>query len=167
MTSESAFWTFSLGFYARPGVAETCLRLQDETGVDVNVMLYLLFLAANGRRIDAAAIERIDAASGEWREAIVRPLRGVRRRLRSSLGPFDTALTAALRSEVKRIELESERLQQTMLEHLMTPAALNASEGEPRSSARHHLERYADLLGVAPGGDFERILDAFGASLQS
>ena len=97
--SESAFWNFSLGFYARSGVAEACLRLQDEAGVDVNVMLYLLFLAANGKRIDLSAHERIEAAVGEWRDAIVRPLRDVRRRLKSNVGSFATEPTAALRND--------------------------------------------------------------------
>ncbi len=159
--SESAFWNFSLAFYARPGVAEACLRLQEEADVDVNVMLYLLFLAANGKRIAAPALEQIEATVGEWRDGIVRPLRGVRRHLKSSIGPFELKLTAALRSDVKQIELEAERLQQLTLERVLTPAALNASEGDARECARHNLALYAQRLGATFDGDFDRVLEAF------
>ena len=159
--SESQFWTFSLAFYGCAEVAEACLRLQDEASVDVNVMLYLLFLAANGKRIDSPALERIEAAAVEWRDAIVRPLRGVRRRLKSSVGPFEAEQTAALRSDVKAIELEAERLQQLMLERMLTPSALKASDGDPQQCARHNLGLYARWVGTSPGRDIERILDAF------
>ncbi|MCG8546534.1 MAG: TIGR02444 family protein, partial [Alphaproteobacteria bacterium] len=37
----NAFWNFSLRAYARPGVADACIRLQDRYGVDVNVLFYL------------------------------------------------------------------------------------------------------------------------------
>jgi len=47
---ESPFWRFSLRFYSRPGVAAACLALQDEAGADVNLMLFLLFLAKTTHR---------------------------------------------------------------------------------------------------------------------
>ena len=47
----SPFWRFSLRIY--PAVADTCLELQDRFGVDVNVLLFLLFAARNGQRYSA------------------------------------------------------------------------------------------------------------------
>jgi len=43
--SGNPFWDFSLAVYRRPGVAAACLRLQDEAGVDVNLLLYFCWLA--------------------------------------------------------------------------------------------------------------------------
>ena len=57
---ESPFWRFSLRFYSRPGVASACLALQDEAGADVNVMLFLLFLAEHKRQVTKEDIARLD-----------------------------------------------------------------------------------------------------------
>ena len=42
----SPFWQFSLAFYRQPGVADACIRLQEEAGVDVNLLLFLLWQAS-------------------------------------------------------------------------------------------------------------------------
>ncbi|MGZ3308467.1 MAG: DUF2390 domain-containing protein, partial [Xanthobacteraceae bacterium] len=39
----SPFWRFSLRFYRQPKVADTCIALQEERGVDVNLLLFLLW----------------------------------------------------------------------------------------------------------------------------
>src|SRR5258706_7062277 len=115
----SAFWDFSLRFYAQPRVAAACLELQDRAGVDVNVLLYLLFVAQHCRQLDRSDITRIDAAVKAWREQVVQPLRRMRRELKNVVAPIDADAVAALRNDVKRIELESERIEQHALERLV------------------------------------------------
>jgi uncharacterized protein (TIGR02444 family) len=56
-TTETPFWRFSLNFYRQAGVAEACIALQDDFGVDVNLMLFLLWLAANGRQLSVDNIK--------------------------------------------------------------------------------------------------------------
>ena len=46
---EAECWTFALAIYAKPGVAEACLALQDEAGVDVMMLLTTTFAAVNHR----------------------------------------------------------------------------------------------------------------------
>ena len=82
--APSAFWDFSLRFYARPGVAAACLDLQDEAGADVNVVLYLLFLASQGRQLAQTEVAEIDNLVAVWREQVVRPLRSARRHLKNA-----------------------------------------------------------------------------------
>ena len=47
----SPFWQFSLRFYRLPGVAEACIELQEQAGVDVNLLLFLLWQASLCRRL--------------------------------------------------------------------------------------------------------------------
>ena len=37
---DNPFWQFSLDAYQRDGVQPACLSLQDDWGLDVNVLLY-------------------------------------------------------------------------------------------------------------------------------
>ena len=54
--SGSPFWRFSLAFYRRAGVADACIALQEEAGVDVNLLLFLLWQATRKRVLSAAEI---------------------------------------------------------------------------------------------------------------
>jgi len=155
------FWNFSLTFYALPGVPEACLTLQDEGGADVNVVLYLLFLADRGRLLDAAAIDRIESISIAWREAVVAPLRGVRRRLQTAVGEFEPSQTAALRTDVKRIELAAERLQQEALERLVPASTLGIPASDRNSCARNNLALYARRVPTLPATAVELIQNRF------
>lgn len=114
-TSTSPFWTFSLRFYRLEGVAPACLEMQDLKGVDVNVLLFLLFLGHNGRAVLQADVAEIDAAVAGWRAEAVVPLRAVRRFLRAPPPTVDAAAAGALRERIKAVELEAERLQQEAL----------------------------------------------------
>ena len=160
-TRECAFWQFSLAFYARPGVADACLRLQDDAGADVNVMFYALFLAMQSRQIGRADAARIDALIKTWREAAVVPLRTLRRRLKTGIEPFPAATTEELRNAVKRIELEAERLEQEWLEQLAPAASIGARAISQAAAAQSNLAAYGALLDRWPHLPVATLLAAF------
>ena len=51
-SNETPFWRFSLHFYRQPGVSDACIALQDGCGVDVNLLLFLLWLADEGQLLE-------------------------------------------------------------------------------------------------------------------
>src|SRR5215467_8805756 len=103
---EAAFWSFSLAFYGRPGVSERCLALQDEHGLDVNLVLLCCWLGWSGKgRLASADLAALDAAVAPWRSAVVERLRAVRRALKTIAAPG----APSLRGEVQRLELAAER----------------------------------------------------------
>ena len=120
----AAFWRFSLALYARPGVAEGLLRLQDSAGRNVNLVLYVLWLGAVwGRRIDAAELAVAAAAIGPLHDGGVEPLR----RLRRDLKAVPAGDVRALRQRVLQLELAAERL----VQHRLAAALdLKAGQGE-------------------------------------
>src|SRR5436190_16084831 len=81
----SPFWRFSLGFYRQPGVADACIALQEEAGVDVNLLLFLLWHAMLRRQLSLQDVKDIEQRVAPWRTATVIPLRTVRRALKSPL----------------------------------------------------------------------------------
>jgi uncharacterized protein (TIGR02444 family) len=164
VTSGSAFWRFSLRFYAVPGVGPACIELQDRCGVDVNVLLFLLFLAESGRVINHEEAARIDAGVRAWREAVVAPLRAARRSLRAPISAADREAVEALRANVKRIELEAERIQQETLERTYPAAGTGRSAGSRAAAARANLAAYGACLGRLPDELLAPLLQAFDAA---
>lgn len=114
----SPFWRFSVAFYRRAGVAEACLALQDGCGVDVNLLMFLLWLATACRRLPVDEVRALDARLDGWRSEVVRPLRAMRRRLKTDPPLVASAPAQAFRARVKALELEAERLQQESMEAL-------------------------------------------------
>lgn len=159
--SESAFWNFSLRFYALPGVAAACIGLQDRYEADVNVLLFLLFLAEGGRAVSPEEMARIDAEVRSWREGVVVPLRTVRRHLRVAIGRVDRDAAEALRTNIKRIELEAERIQQETLERLMPASATGASVPSRTIAAHANLAAYGSRLGGLSDELLAPLLQAF------
>jgi uncharacterized protein (TIGR02444 family) len=144
----SAFWRFSLRLYRQPGVAPACLTLQDDQGVDVNVMLFGLWLASQGRRLGPDDFVAIEEACGEWRKEFVIPLRRARRNLREVPAGFDQKAADALRTRVKGVELEAERLQQEALFALKDASAWGETTDGQDDAARSNLDAYAESLGA-------------------
>ena len=151
MSAGQEFWAFSLKVYAAPGVKDACLALQ-AAGLDVNVALWIVFAAVDGRD-PAARLEAADAISRDWSGAVVHPLRAARDALQPAPGFADPAAAAELREAVLEAELAAERIEQFALAPLTgrCPTVV----GEPRDRALGALEAYADIRGSrAPCGRF-------------
>jgi uncharacterized protein (TIGR02444 family) len=123
---ESAFWTFSVDLYKRPGVEAACIALQDRRDLDVNLLLWALWLADCGVALDEATLARAKAEVVSWQAEIVRPLRSLRRRLRQQIEEARAGAIAdqwpervqALRQAILALELDGEHLAQLALGRL-------------------------------------------------
>ena len=138
---EHPFWDFSLALYAKPGIAESCLRLQDGPGLDVNLLLYACWTAATGAgRPSADDWRRLVAGTAAWRSQVIEPLRRVRRFLKdaeASPGGVE------LRDRVKALELDAEHAAQLAI------AALGGRGGEATAGALETMLDYVSVLGVS------------------
>lgn len=113
---EADSWAFAVDIYARPGVAEACLKLQNEAGVDVMMFLMAAYAAVRHRiLLTPPEIRKLEEACRPWREQIVRPIRAIRSGLKSGPSPAPNNETEQFRSKVKSIELAAERLQNQLL----------------------------------------------------
>ena len=85
LSDSGALWRFSVAFYARPGVSEALIALQDRARCDVNLMLFALWLGASGRsRLTNEELEIADRIARPIRADIVEPLRALRRDRKST-----------------------------------------------------------------------------------
>src|SRR5262245_38373626 len=145
----SPFWRFSLQFYRQPGVADACITLQEESGVDVNLLLFLLWHAARQRAFAASDIAALEAKIGAWREATVVPLRAVRRALKSPPALIEPGTAEAFRTRIKAVELEAERLQQEAMYALAQASLLGRAAPSATEAARANVAAYAAMRAVA------------------
>ena len=142
----SPFWRFSLRFYRQPGVADACIALQDGCGVDVNVLLFFLWLAAAKRLVGDADVQAISGKAGGWRDDVVVPLRTLRRKLKDGSALVERGTAEVFRTRIKAIELESERLEQEALFGLASGLAAPAAP-TVEAAARHNVAAYERAIG--------------------
>lgn len=160
-TEPTPFWGFSLQFYRQPGVSDACIALQDEYGVDVNLLLFLLWLAAEGRQLSADEVRALDDKVAKWRNLTVVPIRDTRRKLKSAQTLVEPQQQEAFRTKIKAIELEAERLQQRALHALAQSAPLGRPAAAP-DAAHGNVCAYEHFMDAAFPRDAVDILrDAF------
>jgi uncharacterized protein (TIGR02444 family) len=143
MKRSEGFWRFSLAFYPWPGVAEMLLRLQDEAGASVNLILFALWAGAcECIRLDPADITASKAAIAPLDDTVVDPLRALRRRLKSD----PDADIQALRRRIAALELAAERRVQ---HRLAASLPARPASGDRRTAAEANLNL---VLGAEAGG---------------
>jgi uncharacterized protein (TIGR02444 family) len=104
-------WDFVLIYYRQPGFSETAIMLQDSAGIDVNMILFLMWVAAQKRSLSAAEVKAIGEKSHAWQRNVVVPLRGVRRLLKENAPLVEAAAAQDYRKKVQALEIEGEQLQ--------------------------------------------------------
>lgn len=152
MTGGNPFWDFSLSVYGTPGVADACLRLQDEAGLDVNLVLFACWIAgARKTPLTDAEMREVIALTQAWRERVVVPLRRIRRELKGGSDGLPLDAVESFRSEIKRIELASERRQQDMLFAFADTLGTAGSAPPTAAQAMENMGRYLSVSGVDTG----------------
>ena len=159
--SKSPFWRFSVKFYAEPGVAAACIELQDRAQVDVNVLFFLLWNATQGRALNAGEVEQIEHAIGPWRDIAVVPIRNIRRALKSPPAVMTADAAESLRTRIKAVELEAERLQQEALFGLSQSGRLGRPAASAIEAARDSVSSYQGVIGPFPPEPLAAVLSAF------
>jgi uncharacterized protein (TIGR02444 family) len=164
---RSAFWDFSLDFYRRHGVAESCLALQDRHALDVNLLLACLWLGAQGRILSRAGLERAMDQVEALHSQVVRPLRAARRALKP-LANSEIPLAAPLerlRTRIKALELEAEHLEQLTIEAAM--AGVETAAGAVQTACHANVNAYLAALGIQPDGADKSALALLVAAVRS
>jgi uncharacterized protein (TIGR02444 family) len=141
---------FALRVYSGDRAESACVLLQDRLGLDVNLLLFAARVGTTGRLTTdtlAAATERV----AQWHVEVVRPLRGLRRRLKSGPSPAPNPATRELREELKELEIRAELIELDELDALVPDA-------EPASD--DPVARVTEALLLVVRGQSDRPLTA-------
>lgn len=146
LSSTCDLWAFSLHYYARPGVSDLCLRLQDEHGANVNLVLWALWLGFRGQLLDVAQLAHAQRKVHSWDQHYVLPLRQLRRRLKVEFSTSDDAIEA-VRAQIKQAELLAEKHLQQLLETV--PGSLEQGAVASAQIMANNLRVYLRTLAVS------------------
>jgi uncharacterized protein (TIGR02444 family) len=109
-----ALWDWTLEAYARPGVPEACLSLQDQHGQNTSLLLWAVWAEV----ADPALLARAADVARRWETLALSPLREVRRALKPAFADVADGPRTALREDVKAVELRAERVLMESLEDM-------------------------------------------------
>ena len=142
--SSLSLWDFSLSHYAGSGVADFCLRLQDEHGVNVNLLFWCAWLEQRGCTLDITHLRGAQKRIQSWDEHYVLPLRQLRRRMKDEYGVADAGIEL-VRSRIKQAELLAEKQLQLWLESYVQAwddmGITNKSVPPPGANVRFYLQQ--------------------------
>jgi uncharacterized protein (TIGR02444 family) len=160
LCDDEALWRFSVAFYARPGVSEALIALQDRAGCDVNLMLYALWLGVcRGSPLTREELASADRIARPIRSDIVEPLRALRRKLRADRD----ADVQRLREGVKALELAAEKIVQVRLGRRARSAGSSADPAARVAAAHANLALYLgpEIARSAEAATIGEALEAF------
>jgi uncharacterized protein (TIGR02444 family) len=153
---NQGLWDWAVAAYARPGVSEACLTLQDGHDHNVPYLLWAAWAALRGSKLDADTLEAGVDTARAWDSAAVRPLRVIRTTLKKPIPDLDDEAREAVRAQIKAVELEAERRLLLALESLtpalagpglaLTPALVDAARAFAPVIPRAALEGLAAKL---------------------
>lgn len=146
---DHPFWDFSLDVYMSDGVGAACLQLQDAHELDVNILLFCMWLGASGRgALTAADMKTVTGAVDTWHHDVVRSLRAVRTLMKGGMAPAPADLTESLRQRIQKTEIDCEHTEQLMLAGAIETSVNEARTGNARlADAVSSLSQYFQSFG--------------------
>tara|TARA_R110001606_G_scaffold347884_1_gene497289 strand:- start:1470 stop:1997 length:528 start_codon:yes stop_codon:yes gene_type:complete len=153
---HESFWDYSCRVYSRKQVSETCLALQNEHDLDVNMLLFAVWHAETRGPLDTATLQAAKDYSVAYSSAVVRSLRKARTWLKKEALEMDDISMLEregmleLRDQVKALELHAEHFQQDRLEAICQLPIKMLDVATQRQAAKANL--YA-VLGAETTSD--------------
>lgn len=105
MLDSENLWQFSWDFYERENVGECCLYWQDNHGLNINLLLLVVYCYKHNYQIPE--LQTLSDAISEWQTKYQREMRDFRKHCKS--------LGDDVYEKAKQLELTGERIEQYML----------------------------------------------------
>lgn len=148
---DNPFWQYSLSCYQQAEVEPLLLRLQEEVGADVNLLLCCAWLGQQQQSISADQLGHLQTCTARWRAECILPLRAVRQHLKDQPDWVD------FREQVKALELTAESHQQAVIyQQSQVMLTLETDNRDPAAVMLANLQRYLMTL---PGLEWQDVAD--------
>lgn len=149
--SSQNFWEFSVNLYSSSEVSSACLDLQNQHGIDVNLLLMCCWYGARVGELTETSLSQALAYSKQWREEVVKPLRQTRVWMKSNM-PSDQNQRLSfqdVRNEIKSVELRAEKHQQSVLEMIVMSQLDSGEKISPEKAIKANVLELVNQMKVA------------------
>ncbi|EGM77092.1 TIGR02444 family protein [Rheinheimera sp. A13L] len=109
--SSEQFWRYSLSLY--PAIKDLCLQWQDNYGVNINLLLFLLYLDKQQQSVSEAQLLQLEDLLKHFSTEVTQSIRALRRTLPSPW--LESDMQQPLRQQLLNTELAAEKLEQQLL----------------------------------------------------
>ena len=159
-SNDTPLWLFSLNFYSVEGVRESLLAFQDFSGANVNIVLFLLWLASRRKSLSLNEVDEFIGSTNSWNKNVVIPLRKIRQTLKQNDEGIVSEHSFLLREKIKTLEFEAEKIEQRALFDAYNTRSYGKFQTGRGAAARANLKTYEQLLETPfPKPNFEYIVE--------
>ncbi len=154
-----AFWEFSVQIYTRSQVEPACICLQDNYGININLMLFCIWSSRNGSEpLSPDAIQNAITSCFHWRSSVIEPLRSVRRMVQKQ--EAEERAIKSLQRSLLHDELAAERIEQALMIGATTleKAKLRGSEPEQAGKALANISLYLSIANIRLDATGKKVL---------
>ncbi len=109
--SSEQFWLYSLSLY--PAIKDLSLQWQDNFGVNINLLLFLLYLDKQQQSVSEAQLQQLEDLLKHFSTEVTQSIRALRRTLPSPW--LESDMQQPLRQQLLSTELAAEKLEQQLL----------------------------------------------------
>ncbi|KAF7785378.1 hypothetical protein PRUB_a4942 [Pseudoalteromonas rubra] len=113
MLDAADFWTFACAHYARAGMQDALLALQDNEHKNINLILLLMYLDARDLSLNVTQVQALHGLCDTFDRTVLHPQRQIRRILKQQHQHYKAY--DELRQHMLNAELAQEKYQQAML----------------------------------------------------
>jgi len=160
--NDTPLWLFSLEFYAHDHVSECLLAIQDSSKANVNIILYLLWLASNFKQLSKTEISSIINSTENWTQNVVIQIREVRRYLKLMHRSAVRLPILSFKDKVKELEIQAEKIEQMLFYQMEVESPFGMPVNDAILAGRENLRSYEQLLQRPfPPERFNWLLNAF------
>lgn len=119
--NSEQFWHYSLSLY--PVIKDLCLQWQDNYGVNINLLLFLLYLDKQQQSVSEAQLLKLEDLLQHFSTEVTQSIRTLRRTLPSPW--LESDMQQPLRQQLLSTELAAEKLEQQLLVQQFNQLSLN------------------------------------------
>jgi len=147
--TNNPFWSYSLTQYSKSGCETFCLDAQNTHGLDVNLVLFSVWLATQNKELH---LDLLPSFIKQHQLGIVTPLRDLRVRMKAKA--HSNEQISNLRDFVKRLELQAEQLEQWWLFQYSATLLESDTKIDCAAIAKANLKQVYELgVGSSEGGE--------------
>jgi len=123
MPQEQSFWDFACTVYDKEALQRLLLTLQEDLHLDVNCLLFCLWITSAGRGVeDEAFWNKLVQQSTAWQADVIAPIRSARNSLKHNQYFEGDSGYGEYRKGLLKQELEAEKIQIDWMERTHSSA---------------------------------------------